>query len=809
MNSTFGGLNTVLRGLYASQTALDTVGHNVSNASTDGYSRQIVTLAATNPELVYTANGAMQKGTGVTVQSIMRARDSLVDQQMWKENSTLSYAKTVQQAMSKIEAVFNEPTDTGVQSVLNSFYQSWQTLATNAADDGTRAAVRERGVELVNAVQHAAQQFKDQVKDINSSIATDVSSINETTAEIASLNKQIANIEATGTDHANDLRDKRDLLVDKLSALTKVSVTEDDKGMYIVQSANTTLVNGTGYVKLSTTTTKDTDYGYDVTNVVDDTGRLLSFSSGEIKGSLDARDSTQSGIKGYLNNLSSISQFFQSDFNAVHRNAYGTDNSTDVNFFGNSIDPAGNGTTMYQQSTQDISANFTTWPAVAAGDDLTIKDDAGNTLTVNLGTLAAANPAPPANPLAVLANYINTNAPTQSPPANVRASYDSTTGKFALYTTGSSTQLTVSATAGNATNFLNNLRLADPPKSYWLDNMAVNQKLFDPTSGLAEIAAKTAPNAGSITVTNKSGTVGSAVAAATGTYTGTTPASVLVNVVNAAGDIQYSTDGGASWSSSISSNGSTPPQYTMSINGASVTMQITSGANGDQYSFSLSSANTTSLTVTQSNSAGGIGTITSATGIYTKGSTATSVKVQLNCTVPGTIASVNYYTSTDGGTTWSSATNIAGSGPTYTMTINGVTVNLNIPANTNNANGDQYNFTLSNGNVASGDNAVLLSNRLKLDTVATLGQKSLNDYYAAMISNLGVDSQDAQRLTNNQQSVVDQITNWRQSVSGVNMDEEMTNMIKFQKGYSAAARVLTTMDSMLDTLINSTGMVGR
>ena len=83
MKSTFGGLNTVVRGLYAQQVSLDTVGHNISNTNTDGYSRQGVNLSTTRPESIYTANGENQSGTGVNVQSVTRARDIYIDRQMW------------------------------------------------------------------------------------------------------------------------------------------------------------------------------------------------------------------------------------------------------------------------------------------------------------------------------------------------------------------------------------------------------------------------------------------------------------------------------------------------------------------------------------------------------------------------------------------------------------------------------------------------------------------------------------------------------------------------------------------------------
>jgi len=725
MSSTFAGLNTMVRGLYAQQISLDTVGHNVSNASTAGYSRQTVDLATTTPETIYTGNSSAQKGTGVTVTAITRARDALVDKQMWKETSTLNYAQATQSAMSKIEGAFGEPTDTGVQSVLNKFWDSLQTLSTNASDAGVRTAVREQGVTLVNTIQQSAQQLKDMVTDINSTIEIKVNSINQTTSEIASLNKQIRNIEAGGTDHANDLRDKRDLLTDQLSALVDVRVTEGADGNYTVQSGNVTLVSGNDSQKLTTgtpvgTATTDPDYGYEIKNVsVAGTYQPVTFTNGEIKGLIDMRDSQQSGVKGYLNNLSTMSQFLLQDFNQVNRSGYGTDNSTNNNFFGTggAVDP--------DYTTAAVSGGFT--------------------------------------------------------------------------------------------------------KGDWIKELQVNPDLFNASTGIDKIAAKSAGDSIGVTQSNPLG--GSNAVFATGTYTvGNTPTLVKTTVNATAGTVNSigyvtSTDGGTTWSASTNVAGSGP--YNVTISGLTVTMNLSANTNnttGDTYSYTLdkNTANS-SITVTPSNSSGGAAAVTSATGTYTNGDTATAVMVQAfdsNTAASGSITaatSINSTTgqilkikySTDGGTNWSTTATTLNTDGTFSLSLNGISVKLQIANSTNNKATDQYNFTLSKGNVASGDNAVLLSNRLKVDTTATLGNKSLDSYYASMISALGVQSQNSIRLTDNQQTLVDQITSWRESVSGVNMDEEMTNMIKYQKGYAAAARMLTTMDEMLDKLINSTGMVGR
>lgn len=708
MSSTFAGLNTVFLGMAAQQVALNTVGQNVANASTDGYSRQSADLVTTNSQTGYGQNSTYQVGTGVTVASITRARNSFLDQQYWAENSTLSYNNSVQSSLSTVENSFGDPSDTGVQSVLDQFYQGWQTLSTNASDEATRTDVREDGVAVVNSIQTSATQLKNLASTINSNVDSDVNTINQTVSQIDSLNKQILSVESSGTDQANDLRDKRDLLVDNLSSIADTQVNQDASGNYIVRVGDATLVDGKGCQQLAVKKTTDPDYGYEVDNVVVAGGaqQAVTFSNGEMKGLLDSRDSTQSGVKGYLNNLSSMSQFFLQDFNAVSRSGYGTDNSTGNNFFGNS------------------STNYAT--------------------------------------------------------SGVSGTY---------------------------------------PKEDWIDALAVNPALFA-ADGTAKIAAKSAGDTISSTQSNASG--GSAAIFATGTYSeGSTPTSVKVTLntdtatpPNITG-INYSTsiDGGKTWSTPQAATPVTGASgsYTLSISGLSVAMNISANAanaTGDSYSYSLDQNSVaSSITVTDSNASGGAGTVTSASGTYTNGDTATSVLVKPYDTTSASVASTGQINqikySTDGGTTWSSSATTLNSDGTFSLTLSGITLKLQLATSNKNTVNDQYSFTLSKGNVASGDNAVLLSNRLKTDTTATLGNKSLDGYYSSVIGTLGTQSQNAQNMSTNQQSMVTQISNQRQSISGVNMDEEMTNMIMYNKGYSAAAQVLTTINAMLTTLMAS------
>lgn len=582
MRSTFSGLNTVVRGIYAQQLSLDTVGHNITNANTEGYSRQRVNLATTLPEVVYGGVGRVQVGTGVAIESVTRARDTFMDRQYWKESSSLGYGQSMESTFSEIEGIFNDDMpDTGIQSVLNNFWQSWQTLAGYGSNDSARTAVRERGAEVVSSIQQARDQIEALVGNINDTLGAKVSQINEISSEIYSLNVQISNIEVGGSENANDLRDRRDLLVDQLSKMMNTRVYEDSNHNYVVQVSDVVLADGGGYTPLALndpSTSKDSEYGYERRYLVvaNADNQRVKFTSGEMKA---LQDTNTTVAHKYLDQLSTMSQYLLQEFNAVHRAGFGTDNSTGNNFFGE--------------------------PGV---------DYAGVALD----------------------------------------------------------------------------------KGGWLDALTVNSDLYH-DGGLAMIAAKT-----------------------------------LV-----------------------------------------------------------------SNPVTQSNAAGGEATVG---GNYT--STAnTSMQVRIAGVAAGAVTGVEY--STDGGTTWTAGT---GAGP-FDLTL-GLTISIATDAG--NAIGDTYSFSVPQGN-ASGDNAYLLSDALKKPTAATsvLAGSSLDDYYNSLVGALGVEAQANKRLADNQQTLIDQIENWRQATAGVNIDEEMTNMIRFQKGYNAAARIMTTMDEMLDKLINGTGVVGR
>src|SRR3954465_14857925 len=125
--STFTGIQTSLRGLLAQQRALDVTSHNISNASTVGYTRQEATLAASAPLPVYTSGGATAGalGTGVDVQSYRRVHEQYLDRQYHGQSMSLGDQSARSDALSQVELSFAEPGDNGIASSLEKFWGAW------------------------------------------------------------------------------------------------------------------------------------------------------------------------------------------------------------------------------------------------------------------------------------------------------------------------------------------------------------------------------------------------------------------------------------------------------------------------------------------------------------------------------------------------------------------------------------------------------------------------------------------------------------------------------------------------------------
>src|SRR3954453_4021232 len=136
--SSFYGLQTSLRGLIAQQRMLDTTGHNISNASTEGYSRQKVNVSASDALAVTTTGGRGSLGSGVDVDSFTRVRDTFLDLQYRGQNSSLSNWSEASDSLGRVEDALQEPGKTGLSTVLSQFWDSWSSLSSSPSEPAAK-----------------------------------------------------------------------------------------------------------------------------------------------------------------------------------------------------------------------------------------------------------------------------------------------------------------------------------------------------------------------------------------------------------------------------------------------------------------------------------------------------------------------------------------------------------------------------------------------------------------------------------------------------------------------------------------------
>lgn len=291
MRSTFHSLETAKRSLFTQQAAINTVGHNISNANTEGYSRQKVTMVASRSIEAYglnRSNAPGQLGTGVEFTSITRIRNAFLDEQYRDQSQGVGSLEIQTDTLSKLEGYVNEPSDSGIRAVLENFWNSWSDLSKDPENVTGREILQENAVALVETFNELNRQLTDLESDLTSNIDVKVSEANSLLQTISSLNSEIRKIESLG-DHANDLRDQRDLMTDKLSKIININVSENDQG-YTINLGGANLLQGN-------TVTPLTAGAVEAAYV---SGDLIG---GEMHGMIVSRDNYVSGFKQQLDTL--------------------------------------------------------------------------------------------------------------------------------------------------------------------------------------------------------------------------------------------------------------------------------------------------------------------------------------------------------------------------------------------------------------------------------------------------------------------------------------------------------------------------
>lgn len=243
-------LNTANTGLQAQQAALNVTSHNVANADTVGYTRERAALQANGASAIgQDGPFGAQVGNGVTVSSIQRIRDVFLDYQVRAATSVKGTDETKDSYMTQIQSIMNEPSGTGLSSVIDTFYTNWQTLSKDPQSSNSRTLVAQQTKTLTDTLNDMYNKLQKLQTDSQTSLQNTVSDINNKLNQVDKLNQQIMDLKSAGTE-PNDLMDQRDLLVDQLSEnfnlksspgnLESITLTAGDS-----LTAGSTLVNPT------------------------------------------------------------------------------------------------------------------------------------------------------------------------------------------------------------------------------------------------------------------------------------------------------------------------------------------------------------------------------------------------------------------------------------------------------------------------------------------------------------------------------------------------------------------------------------
>ena len=273
MPNTFFGLTIGSTGLFGANIGLNTTAHNVANTETEGYTRQVVKQQADTPLRANNTYGMI--GTGVAITAIEQQRDVYYDEKFRSNNALTGYYTAQDYYMKSIENYFNEIQLEGFNTTFNKMSDALQELSKDPANLTVRTQMNSYAqsfCEYINSIQTSLEQLQD---NVNFEIRTMDDSVNSYAKQIAGLNKQINTLETTG-EAANDLRDRRNLLVDELSNIVDISVVEKQMGVagtgitsYTIKIGEATLVDTYDFHTMTVVPRPEKHYQADIDGLYD------------------------------------------------------------------------------------------------------------------------------------------------------------------------------------------------------------------------------------------------------------------------------------------------------------------------------------------------------------------------------------------------------------------------------------------------------------------------------------------------------------------------------------------------------------
>jgi flagellar hook-associated protein 1 FlgK len=342
-------LSTATQALLAQEAALSVTNNNIANANTAGYSRQTVQLVEASP----TQDGSVSIGNGVQLAGIQSVRDDLLSLRIQQQTSQQSSAEAQVNALNQIQTLFPS-SGTSLSSSLSSFFTSLSALSSNPTSTADRQTVLSSAQTLVNQFNSISAGLTGPASSLNTTVKTDVTSINQLTTEAASLNQQIVQQQVQGQT-SGTLTDQLGQVELQLSQLTNITVTHTSQGDSISTGNGTPLVLGTQSYALQTTSDANGNL-----QVLDAGGSNITsaITSGDLGGTIQVRDTDLPTLSTALDTLANQ---FATAFNTAQEAGYDQNGAKGTALFNVSSTVAGSAATI------SLATNSPT--AIAASSD--------------------------------------------------------------------------------------------------------------------------------------------------------------------------------------------------------------------------------------------------------------------------------------------------------------------------------------------------------------------------------------------------------------------------------------------------------
>lgn len=777
------GLGAGLKALSAARMGLQTAGHNVANVNTPGYSRQRILQSAAFPFMTGTG---FQIGAGVEVDDIQRLVDEGIERRLRLQTSLQARASLELARWQEIEGMFNEP-DAGLSKRLSGLFGRIDKLRTDPGDRSLRGGVVQAARGLADDFNLLASRLTDLQESTFAEVRSLVRDLNAKAARVAELNAEIVAIESQRA-QANDLRDARERIVKEIAELADVRAIPRGGAIDLVVGGRL-VVSGARSAELSARLDED-----GTTSVV--TGRdgdELTVSQGKIGGLLAQQSRTAAGLREQLDQLA---RNLALEMNRIHTTGVprggpfqelksfygGTDSNGDGNF----------GNELFSQSGLPFD--------VVKGDLwVTVTDRASGDIE---RTRIAIDPdAMTIESLAAKLSEIDNLSATVDPNGRLR----------------------ITATAGHGFDFSNKL---DPAPDTFGSFGGAAPSIASNAKGPFDLSSALSSGSASFTVTVDGTARTVSLTTADFKNVSSVTAEELAAAINA--DVGAWTTAAAVGDRLVIRSDSTGKLATLSLTDgpgsplAAIGMPVGSTRNGQDAAvevkvFGKYEGKENGELVFVAEKDGQIGVTEGLTiGVYDhNGSKLASLDVGRGSYSPGDKIEVTDGIEVSFGPGSVSATHndvfsvetLADSDTSDVL----VALGLNSFFHGNDAASLQVNEDLeknhdllaagSSGAAGDSDNLSRMMD-LRQAKISGLEDRSFEDYYGGLVGEIGFETASAKATLQARDRLFTHLKAQRQQVSGVNIDEEMVDMVRYQQAFEAASRFINVVNELSRTLLD-------